>query len=91
MARVSFKHPHSLGYARACARLSVAAQKLESRYQLEVTAKDGHVSLSGKGLRGQVVAQELTVDVDIELFAPLSLIKDKVEAGIRNALDEQFG
>jgi hypothetical protein len=56
-----------------------------------VTAKSGHVSLSGKGLRGQVTAKEDTIDVDIEMFMPLALIKGKVEAGIRKALAEQFG
>jgi len=91
VARLSFKHRHSLGYAEACGKLVAVAEQLKSRYQLEVTAQAGQVALSGKGLRGQVVAQEDTIEVEIELFGPLMLIKGRIEAGIRKALDEQFG
>jgi hypothetical protein len=80
-----------LGYAEACGKLVAVAEQLKSRYQLEVTAQAGQVALSGKGLRGQVVAQKDTIDVEIELFGPLMLIKRRIAAGVRKALDEQFG
>jgi hypothetical protein len=80
-----------LGYAEACGKLVAVAEQLKSRYQLEVTAQAGQVALSGKGLRGQVVAQKDTIDVEIELFGPLMLIKGRIAAGVRKALDEQFG
>ena len=88
---VSFDYAHSLGPAEAMARLAAAAKQLGSAYQLEVTQAKGRVDLAGKLLRGHVSVHKSKVSVNIALVGPVTPTKASVEAGVRKALDKQFG
>lgn len=88
---VSFDYAHSLSQAEAMAKLSAAAKQLGSAYQLEVTRAKGRVGLAGKLLRGHALVHKGKVSVSIALVGPVTPTKASVEAGVRKALDEQFG
>ena len=88
---VSFDYAHSLSPAEAMAKLSAAAKQLCSAYHLEITWTKGRVDLAGKALRGHASVHKSKVSVSIALVGPVTPTKASVEAGVKKALDEQFG
>lgn len=88
---VSFDYKHSLGIREAGTRLAAASEALGAGYRLEVTRKRGRVDLDGKLLRGHLEVHKDKVSVYIALIGPVTPTKASIEAGIRKALDQQFG
>jgi hypothetical protein len=88
---VSFDYTHSLSLAEAMTKLSAAAEQLGSAYQLDVTRTRWRFDFSGKMLRGHAKVHKDKVSVSIALVGQVTPTKASVEAGIRKALDGQFG
>ena len=88
---VSFDFKHSLDVKEADARLAAASKVVGACYQLDVTRKKGRVDLDGKVIRGYLQVHKGKVSVHLSLIGPVTPTKASVEAGIRKALDQQFG
>ena len=88
---VSFEYKHSVDIKEADTKLAAAAKALGANYKLGVVRKKGRVDLDGKILRGHLQVHKNKVSVHLALIGPVTPTKASIEAGIRKALDQQFG
>jgi hypothetical protein len=88
---VSFDYAHSVSPTAAMTKLSAAAKQLGAAYQLKVAKTKGRIDLAGKLLRGHAAVHKNKISVSIELIGLVTPTKASVQAGVRKALDEQFG
>jgi hypothetical protein len=88
---VSFDYEHSLGIREATSKLAAASASLGASFDLEVSRKRGRVDLDGKLMRGHLDVHKGKISVTVALIGPVTPTKASVEAGIRQALDQEFG
>ena len=90
MAKIILSRPHTLGYDAACAKLSHLIARVEERYGVGGTVSGDSAQLKGRGVKGTAKVSDKSIDINLKLGLPASLVASKIEEGIGKAITEHF-
>jgi putative polyhydroxyalkanoate system protein len=91
MAQIHIKKRHNLGKQQARRTAERLAGKLASEYNAKCRWKGDNLEFSSKGVNGRLHVSQQEVDIRVDLGLMLRPFRTRIEAGIREQLEDILG
>lgn len=91
MAIIELSQSHQLNPDDARKKVEEMAERFAIQYDLKTSWTSNILTFEGNGVSGTIKAKPEEIQVLIELSMFVSLLKGKIEAGIREELEKKFG
>ena len=91
MAVIDFSRKHQLNSEDARRKVEEMAEHFAVQYDLKTSWTGNTVAFEGNGVSGTIRSEPGEIRVFVELSMFVSLLKGKIEAGIREELEKSFG
>lgn len=91
MAKIRLSKRHGDDKAAARAKVEKAIQDPVTKFGLSKQWVGDTLKVSGKGMNGSLTVGDTSVDIDMDLGLPASMVSSKIEAQLKAELDKAFG